>query len=295
MQPPRFGPAWRLGAVATLVVSLVSCGGDVSDAEQEATVAEPELAAEIVQLRRDQVLERIEVALENRGPREVVVKSLQVRARGFRMGGPIPKDSPIPADQVVNLPYSYGTVACSAGIEAPAVGRAVVTLRVRPDDGDRAQRVRFTATDPSGLLQSIADRACTIERLRSEVDLGFADEWRPEDTPNGVVLHGTLEAKLLTDEPRTITQTAGAIMYGIVPDDSVGPVADPLAQLTPEQPTASIPVRAYAARCDAHVIGEIKKPYEFLVWIASPGEEEVPITPAVGQATKDALRLACAF
>ncbi len=56
-----------------------------------------------------------------------------------------------------------------------------------------------------------------------------------------------------------------------------------------------IPVEAYAARCDPHTIGEIKKPYEFLVWVGAPGEEAFAVTPEVGQATKDALRLACAF
>jgi hypothetical protein len=57
----------------------------------------------------------------------------------------------------------------------------------------------------------------------------------------------------------------------------------------------SIPVLAYAGRCTGHVIGEIKQPYGFLVWVGRPGAEPVGVTPAIGQPTKDALRLVCAF
>ncbi len=84
-------------------------------------------------------------------------------------------------------------------------------------------------------------------------------------------------------------------MYAIEPDASVGPVPSPLAALSTERREVSIPVLAYAGRCTGHVIGEIKQPYAFLVWVGRPGEEPVAVTPAIGQPTKDALRLVCAF
>lgn len=236
----------------------------------------------------------MEVALENTGPTDVVVERLGVRIPGFRSGGPVPKDSLIPPAQVVNLPWTYGTVRCG-DTGAPSVGRPVVTVRVHTDRDPVARTVRLVAKDPGGLLQGIAARTCTVERLRREVDLRFGDDWRPEQTPRGVVLHGTLQARLMTGQPKTITAMQGAIMYGLRPDVSAGPAPEPLAVLTPGQPEALIPVEAYAARCDPHTIGEIKKPYAFLVWISSPGTEDVALTPEIGQGTKDALREACAF
>jgi hypothetical protein len=156
--------------------------------------------------------------------------------------------------------------------------------------------VRLAADDEAGLLRAIAVRACRVEQVSREVELAFGPDWRLERGDGGQdSLHGTLEARLLVDEPRDVTQVAGAIMYGLQPDDSAGPVPDPLAELTPADPTGSIPVRAYAARCDGHTIGEIKKPYEFLVWVAVPGEEPFAVTPQVGDATKVALRKVCAF
>jgi len=277
----------------TLSLLLVSSCDAGRAADPRARQSGPSLAAQIVQLRRDQVLERVEVALENTGAEQVVVERLLVRVPGFDSGEAIPKNSPIPPGQVVNLPWPYGTVRC--GADTPSVGRPVVTMRVHSDGDPTPRRVRLTAEDPSGLLQAIADRTCIVARLAREVDLSFGSDWRPERTPEGVVIHGTLDARLLIDRPRTITQVAGAIMYGLRPDESAGPAPVPLAALTAAEPESSIPVKAFAARCDGHTIGEIKKPFEFLVWIAAPDREAIAVTPRVDDHTKNALRQVCAF
>lgn len=286
-------PRRLVAAVLAFGLAVTSCAGGAGTGSQQVPPAPP-LNAEIVQLRRDQVLERVEVALENRGPAEVIVESLLVRVPGFDAGGAVPKESRIPPTNVVNLPWPYGTVRCGE-TSAPTVGPATVALRVHTATDPTSRPVQLVAADPDGLLQSIADRTCTVERLRREIDLRWGDRWRAEQTADGVVIHGTLEARLLAPEPKAITDMAGAIMYGMRPDTSAGPVPDPLAELTSQRPQAAIPVEAYASRCDGHTIGEIKKPYEFLVWVSSPGEEPVALTPDVGQPTKDALRKVCAF
>ena len=280
-------------------VVVAGCGGSEasSDAAEDSRAAAlaRSLQPEVIQLRRDQVLERIEIALTNAGREQVVIERIRVMVEGYRSPAAIPKDSLIPAGQTVNLPWPYGKVECSRDFQ-PRVGRARVVLRVRPETARSAVTVRLRPTDPDRLLERIADRECTVRRVTSEVDLRFADDWRPEQTDTGVELHGALLADLRVDRPREISQVAGAIMYGLRPDDSAGQdVPEPLASLTPERRQARVPVVAYAARCDPHTIGEIKKPFEFLVWVGPPGEEPVAVTPEVGQPTKDALRLACAF
>jgi hypothetical protein len=286
---------WRSGRASIPLVGLLvlsgACGGGSGP---ESASADVRLVAEIDQLRADQVADRVQVGLVNRGDETVVVDSLHVRIPGFRSPKAVPKDSPVFPRVPVNLRWSYGEVACGTDA-APAVGSPVVTLRAHTKGDPTRRTVRLTATDPQGVLQRIADRACAVERVTRDVALDFEDIWRPERAPDGVVLHGRLTARLRGDAPREITEVRGAILYGLRPDESAGPVPSPLAVLTSERREASIPVAAYAARCDGHTIGEIKKPYEFLVWVAAPGEEPVAVTPAVGQPTKDALRLACSF
>lgn len=281
--------AGAAGAVA-LALTVAACGGT----DPQPRLSEPSLTAEIVQLRRDQVLERVEIALKNTGGEQVVVERLRVRIPGFDTPRAIPKKSPIPAGQVVNLPWPYGTVRCPVE-GTPSVGRPVVTLRIHTESDPVSRPVRFVANDQRGLLAAIALRACTVAQVAREVELRFGDDWRVEREADRVIIHGTLEARLLIDEPRTVTQIAGAILYGLRPDESVAPAQDPLAALTPSAPGTSIPVVAFAARCDGHTIGEIKKPYEFLVWVGAPGREPIAVTPEVDDPTKEALREVCAF
>lgn len=285
---------WRAGALLLAGAAvLTGCGGDGRADTRSPGAAGPELSAEIVQLRRDQVLERVQVAVTNAEEQQITVERLRLVAPGYEKRGAVAKDSPIAPGTVVNLPWEYGAIACAPDGTA-RVGPPVVSLRVRTADG--VSDVRLKPRDPERYLERIAERACAVERASREVALRFADEWRPENVDTGVRLHGTLLAELKVDQPREISQVAGAIMYGLVPDESVTPAPKPLALLSPQAPTAEIPVVAYAARCDGHTKGEIKKPYEFLVWVGEPGAREpLALTPEVTQATKEALQLACAF
>lgn len=273
-------------------VAMASCSAGGATGPDEGS-ARPQLRAEIVQLRRDVVLERVQVALFNGGPEEVVVERLLLRVPGFDSAGPVPKDSPVPPGQVVNLPVAHGAARCDAAGEAVAAGRPLVTVWVRSASAPGRRRTRLTARDPQGYLRRIAEVRCTQRRLAGEVDLRFGSVWRAERTPDGVVQHGSVEARLLVNEPRDVTQVAGSVIYGLVPDAPAGEVPDPLAALTPRRPTASIPVKIFASRCDGHSIGEIKQPYAFLVWLGEAGSEGTAVSLAVYPASIRALQRVC--
>jgi hypothetical protein len=279
-----------VGAIA-LASFTTGCGGDTPDQD----AAQPRVGTEIVQLRRDQVLERIEVSVHNRGRVPLVVESMRVDIPGFARMAAVPKDSPVAGGLTVNLPWTYGEVACTE-TRAPDVGQAVVHLRVRTEADPEPVALRLRGRDPQRLLQRIADRTCTVQRIRREVSLRLGDDWTLARRQGRKELRGTLSVDLLGDQPRDVSQVAGTVMYGLEPDSTSGPPPDPLAGLTPAVPHADIPVVAYSARCDGHTKGEIKKPWDFLVWVGAPGDDEpVAVNPEVGDATKLALRQVCAF
>ncbi len=274
-----------------VVLGLAACSDD-SGEDASPKSAKPSATADIVQLRRDVVLQRVEVALENTGSSDFRVTRLRLVIPGFALPGGIVKDSPIPAGQVVNLPVPFDKVKCPAD-GAPDVGTPRVTLLVDSGGDPPIRRVELDSGDGDGLLQRIADRLCAVEQLQREVDLRFDNHWRLERTPSGKELHGVIHARLLRGGARTIKGVLGAVMYGLVPEQRNQ--TTPLATITPAHREAKIPVVAFAARCDGHTIGEIKRPYEFLVYVGEKGGEDIAVTPTVEEGTKLALRRVCAF
>lgn len=292
----------RVSLIAALCLALLvgACGGGPSDSEEPAAAGLPSVSAEVIQLRRDEVLERVEIAVENRGSEEVVVEQLMLRVPGFLSAGPVAKDSPVPPGQVVNLPTPYGEVRCTAD-DTARVGRPVVTMRLHTATDPRSRRVVLTPRDTGGVLRRIAGSACTARRLAREVDVRFGPDWRKERTTpdaagegGGVVVYGTLEATLRIDEPRNLTQVAGTVIYSLRPQ-APGSTVDEgaLAALTPEDPVASIPVSVSLSRCDGHARAETKQPYAFLVWLAPPGGEETAVNPLVDDAARAAFQAVC--
>jgi len=287
---------WRRCSTAAVCVAVLvgGCGGSPDDTGRDEPRAArlPSVEAEVIQLRRDEVLERVEIAVGNTGIDEVVVERIRLRVPGFRSAGSVAKDSPVPPGQVVNLPVLYGEVRCARDGTA-RVGRPVVMMRLRTAADPTPRRVVLTPTDPGGVLSRIADSACTARRLAREVDVRFGPDWRQEVSGDdgGVVAHGTLEATLRIDEPRNLTQVAGTVIYSLRPD--APSVEGPLAALTPEDPVASIPVSVSLSRCDGHARGEAKKPYAFLVWLAPAGGEETAVNPAVDDAARAAFQAVC--
>ncbi len=277
------------GGAPGLVLGLLltGCLGG-SDPSPPPGPAAPAVSAEVVQLRRDEVLQRVEIAVTNHAKVPIEIQTVELRVDGYSGGGPQQKDEPLPPGQVVNLPTPYGDVSCPQTGEVQ-VGEPSVVLRVRRESDPTSFTVTVRPTDPRGLVQGIAASTCLAERLTREVTLSFGP-WRRTGSGDDTVLHGTLRARLHADRPIDITQLAGSVLFDLLPAD---PSARPLAHLTPAEPSARVPVLLRQARCDGHARGEIKKPYAFLVWLGPPGGEQLAVTPPTADADAAAYEAVC--
>lgn len=286
-------PGWRrrTAAVSASLLAVVllaaGCSGGDGDGRPAARPA-PALGAELVQLRRDEALGRVEIGVTNRSKGPVVVQTVELRIAGYSGGGVQPKDEPLPAGQQVNLPTPYGEVQCPASGEVQ-VGQPVAVVQVRRQSDPTSYTVTLPMSDPRDLATGIARSTCLTQRLTREVRLTFGP-WRRSGSGAATVLHGTLQARLTVKDPFDVTQLAGPVPFDFLPAD---PGAQPLAHLTPARPRASVPVLVRQSRCDAHAIGEVKKPYEFLVWLGPPGGEQTAVIPQITDTDKAALEAVC--
>jgi hypothetical protein len=277
-----------VGAVLATLALVAGCAGSDPAPRQQP----PRLAADIAQLRRDEVLKRFEVAVTNRSHEQVTIESIDLRVPGYGGAGVQVKDEPLPAGQLVNLPTPYGEVRCATDGSA-SVGRPRVVVRVHTASDPTSRREVLRPTDPDGLLSRVAASTCQSQRLLREVELSFGPDWRLVGSGRDRYLRGTLNARLTIDEPRDVTQLRGTVIFDLLTDPPGRAAHPPLAHLTAERPTAAIPVRLTQARCTGHARGEVKKPYEFLVWLAPPGGEELAVTPPVTDPARVAFERVC--
>jgi hypothetical protein len=297
-QPGRWAPLWAalvtFAAITAVVGASLHARADRHDSghgDGSGASVPDKLSAQVVQLRRDEALGRVEVGVTNEGSDQVAVTRLRLRIDGFTGGGWVAKDSPIPAGQVVNLPVPYGAARCPAA-GAPVVGRIRVDMRLAATYEAPARVVHLAATASRPLVTRILTALCTAERLRAEVALSFGPTWRSEGHGDGLRLHTTIEARLAPSAGALdLSQLRGNVLYNLNPLAST----QPLASLDAAHPTASLPVVLSLARCSGHAKGEIKKPYLFLVWLGPPGTDGQAVELPVNTADKTRLRAICAF
>jgi hypothetical protein len=284
----------RSALVAAAIVAVVTgpTGCRSSPASSTPEHRSPSVTTEVVQLRRDYVLHRVEVSVHNRSAGPITVERLRLTVEGFQLPGWLRFDAPLPAGQTVNLPVPFRGTACPASGE-PSIGTPRVVVQI--SDGNGEHRIDSRAAVPYDMLKHLASRDCTVKRVTHDVSLSFGDQWTLRHTASGDELTGVLRVRLLHGGDRRIMQLIGANMYALRPQRPPADPETPLAVVTPERPAATIPVIARAGRCDGHTKGEIKQPYEFLVWVAHSTDSGVAITPRIGAATKSALRQVCAF
>jgi hypothetical protein len=276
-----------LASGCALVLLVTGCGGS-DPAPPQRPKAAPQLSAELVQLRRDEVLQRVEVAVTNHAKVPVEIQTVDLRVPGYSGGGPQAKNEPLPPGEVVNLPTPYGEVTCpdSGDVE---VGDPMVVVQVRRAADPTSYTVELTPTDPRDLVHGIATSTCLTKRLTSEVSFSFGP-WRRSGSGDDTVLHGTLHARLKAGTPFDVTQLRGTVIFDLLPED---PSTSPLAHLTPASRRADIPVLLRQARCDGHARGEIKKPYAFLVWLGPPGGEQRAVNPPIADRDAAAFEAVC--
>ena len=258
--------------------------------------APPPVGTEIVQLLGTRSSSGSRCRCTNRSRSPLVVDRMRVDIPGFARTAAVPKDSPIAGGLTVNLPWAYGAVACTE-TSAPDVGRPSSTFGCTPRP-DLSRSPCACAGGPQHLLQRIADRTCTVERIGREVSLRLRDDWRLAREHGRKELQGTLSVDLLGDQPRDVSQVAGTVMYGLEPDEQIRQSAEAAGEPDAGAAAATCrPVRPTRSMRRRHAEGEIKKPLDFLVWVGAPGDDEpVAVNPRGRRLPDaDALRQVCAF
>lgn len=242
-------------------------------------VAEPAIAAELVQYRRDEALHQMQVKVTNTGTREVVVDRVAVWLPGFDDVPPSEPGTVLGPGRRVDLPVVYGAARCEGGRPGSTTDSPVVRLHL---DG-AAKAVEVEPAD-EGLLARLAAAECAQRAVTEAVPLGFADAWVPVGSGDALTVAGVLRVgPVRAGTAARLEVLDGTTLFGITTSVSL-----PLALAGP---AVDVPVTVAPQRCDPHAVAESKRGYAFRVGV-SLGAEPVLVTVEVDPAQQPVLQAA---
>ncbi|GIF08124.1 hypothetical protein [Actinoplanes siamensis] len=264
----RWRPVLSVTAAAVLLAATGACR----------RTAPLDLSATAEQWRVHEVNRQLAIALHNNGDVPVRVSRVEPVLPSFDGEAAVDTDALLPAGGLrVDVPVPYGTGTCVASAAA-----SHVVVVARADGAAEDQRITIALPDPNPLLDKLLAADCASRRIQRSVTLRFGP-WT-DAGPAG--LRGALVVSRTAAATGTVQvrKLDGNVMYALRP-----PARTPVASVTAGAPVASVPLTASPARCDAHALAEIKKPFEFLATVSLDGGAELATAVPVGDADRQAL------
>jgi hypothetical protein len=268
-------------ALARIVTALLLAAGLVAGAASctpsptpPATALDETLTATIQLPRLVRDPRTVAVLVRNDGEAPVHVRQVELLSESFAPTGPVTKDVVIAAGSAKSLSLLYGEGRCDGALTPPvAAARAALVVEV---DGQSVP-VELPIPNAADLAPRLhADCAAQVVAAAASFRL---QGWVPG--PDGV-LQATLQVtRVAGDEPITVYELSGSVLYRLTP------VAGLPAQLAPGSELFEIPILASAARCDAHAMADVKFPYLFRAFVTIGDSPRLPAsidTDPIGQA-----------
>lgn len=276
---------WRPILLVTGAVALLALAGAVA-VRARSTDSGPalHLSATAEQWRVHEVNRQLAIALHNNGDVPVHVSRVEPVLPSFDGEAPVDTDALLPVGGLrVDVPVSYGTGVCPATTAAASH----IVVDARAEGSTVVERLTLPLPHPNPLLDRLIRADCATQRIQQSVTLSFG----PWTDAGAAGLRGSLVVGRNTGTIQVL-ELDGNVMYALAV-----PSRTPLATVDAAAPSASVPVTASPARCDAHALAEIKKPFEFLATVTLDGGDKlvtaVPVTDADKKTLDTMLRKLC--
>lgn len=266
-------------AVTVLIAGLiVAIRAAVGTGEQPPDGPTVRLHATAEQWRTDEVKRQLAIALHNDTGVPVWISRVDPVLPSFQGARGVDTNTLLPASQLrVDIPVPFGTGSC-----LPTAAASHVVVTVRPEGATRWQRVTVPLPNPNPLLDKLLAIDCATQRVQQSVTLKFGP-WR-DLGPGGVQGTLVIDRTAAATGAVQVREVDGNVMYMFAFTK-----ATPLATVTAAAAHAEVPFMTNPQRCDLHAFAEIKKPYEFPVWVSLDGAEPLTTTVPVDDDDRAAL------
>jgi hypothetical protein len=295
----------RAAAVGALLVVVVACGdgdhaspADEADASIAVTsrtapppVAPPALpdpatlspdtmglTGTLEQYREDEARNLLAIKVANGGTDDVRIDTLQLAWPGLVGAEPATPGYVVAAGVRVDLRVGIGRAVCS---DPPRFDEPVPGVPIAATATIGGATVTFSVTDPNGILDRVYPKACRAQAVEHAVAIEFASTWVDASADPPTVTNTLTFTRRHGAEPIEISGVFGTVVVSLAGDGLP-------RRIEPDDQRVSVPVTFTNNRCDAHALGETKKPFLFQVQLVI-GDQDVSYFLTPDDAGKDAL------
>jgi hypothetical protein len=178
--------------------------------------------------------------------------------------------------RTVVMPLKYGAADCGQG--GGAVPPAQLVTEV---DGEEV-RIDL-AEEPEGLLAGLHADECDVAAVREDVDVRLGDTWVQAGP---MAYESTVEvAQRTPGVTATLQEIQGNVIFGVA--NLAG--TEPWAEVDDARPTAAVPLRVEASRCDPHALTEYKRTFVLVALVQVGDDEPVRVDVTAEGPAHDAL------
>lgn len=274
------GGARTLAAVTALTAAvLAGCGRAPVAASPVVPSSDVQVVA--TQTRFDQVEDHLfEITITNVGRDPFTVTSVRLDSPGFDAADASLREEPFPPHVTYDMPAHFGAARCGVALEP-----AVAVVQLHRDAGPTAT-VRLVLTSPDGLLRRLQQQDCATQDLARQVQVTLADVRQ-----DGLALRAAVRVERRGSRATiTATELRDSKLFAFT-------VTLP-ARLDPSSQVLDIPAVIRPAACYAHLLGDVKQPYLFPLFLGfddgAPQYVEVSTTDDQRDQFQTMLRAACA-
>ena len=222
------------------------------------------------------VQRRLEVIIDNQSDTAIVLVDVALRSPLFEPVAPDSHDYTVAAGLRQDLQMGVGESICPP-VDEPSMVEMTVEI-----DGERRHGLVEIDIEP---LIELYTRECGERLVFEHADV----EWGPDfAVDDGVVTTAVTLTRRQGDEPMSITNVRGTVLYLVLPA-SPPSEGEPLGTMAAGESTGSAPVIMRVGRCEPHAVADVKKPFSFGIWVTVGDSEPYFLEVLPGTELQSAL------
>jgi hypothetical protein len=244
---------------------------------ESATKPPGPITVDAYQVRSDEAVGgQFQVQVTNTGDDEFTVVGVRLQSPGFEQLEFEPRSTLFGVGQRTDLTTKYGPVICDVDLATSGAGLQIQ----RPDGRDEEVELPFQSLY---VLDRIHRRECAAQAFAEAVDMHLGPMEVTTSGDRSVMSTTLVLERRGSDEAIVVDDTRGSVLITPILTSSTG------RELAVGAEQVDMPYEFETRSCMPHLLADVKKPFDFTVYVRIGDAEQQAVALETSQAERDQL------